>query len=131
MFVLATSMRHSEDEDSRLRSTLWGATTEGKQNRARLAYRGVTQVPVQNLCVSGSPRCSTSKTPGVGRAERNGTVLYSNTVQYRVPGSKTPGGAPGTEAYPVWRHGGPPRGGERRGLGIKGSALGFSFRSLL
>ena len=56
MFVLATSMdsvpRGRARTKSRLRSTLWGATTEGIQNRARLAYRGVTQVPVQNLRVS-------------------------------------------------------------------------------
>lgn len=61
MFVLATSMdsvpRGRARTKRRLRSTLWGAT-ERKEYRYRTArgwrtrYRGVTEVPVQNLRVS-------------------------------------------------------------------------------
>ena len=63
MFVLATSMdsvpRGRARTKRRLRSTLWGATERKEYRTARgwrTRYRGVTEVPVQNLLFSGSPR---------------------------------------------------------------------------
>ena len=96
VFVLASSMdsvpRGRARTKSRLRSTLWGATLNciGIQPRAAgVPGTGAShRYRFKTFVCSGSPRCLPSKTPGVGRAERNGqcgplSILALGLQQWR------------------------------------------------